>query len=191
MTASRPSIGPDKRPRGRLWRKLAGLLGFTLLIAVCAQIAIPFYPVAITMQTWAVLLAGAVLGPRWGTASVVVYIALGAAGLPVLANGAGGLAAVASASAGYLIAFPAAAFIAGCAANGGALERPASGLVILLAAHLLTLATGVGWLILSVGLDPTRAVQIGAAPYLIGAVVKSVLVLAALWVWRRIPRTSV
>jgi biotin transport system substrate-specific component len=86
MTATRPSIGPNKRPAGRPWRKLAGLLGFTLLICVCAQIAIPFYPVAITMQTWAVLLVGAVLGPRWGTASVVVYIALGGAGVPVLAN---------------------------------------------------------------------------------------------------------
>lgn len=176
----------ETRPPFSLWRSVTAVLGFTLLIAVCAQIAIPFYPVAITMQTWAVLMAGALLGARQGTASVVLYIMLGAAGLPVLANGAGGFAAVAGASAGYLIAFPAVAFIAGWAAEQGRLDRPASSFAILLAAHLLTLATGVGWLILSAGLDPARAVQVGAVPYLIGAVVKSALVLAALWGWRRI-----
>lgn len=177
------------RPTPSLWRRATAVLGFTASIALCAQIAIPFYPVAITLQTWAVLLAGAVLGARWGTASVVLYIVLAAAGLPVLANGAGGLASVAGASAGYLIGFPAAAFIAGWAAEQGRLDRPASGFAILLAAQLLTLAAGAGWLILSVGLDPARAVQVGAVPYLIGAVIKSALVLAVLWGWRRIAGT--
>lgn len=169
----------------RTLRILFAGLGFTVLIAICARISIPFYPAPITLQTWAVLLAGAVLGPRWGTTSVVAYIALAALGFPVLANGSGGFAAVTGASAGYLIAFPAAAFIAGWAAEQERLDRPLSGFCILLAAHLLTLATGVVWLILSAGLDPTRAIQVGAAPYLIGAVVKSVLVLAALWLWSR------
>lgn len=167
------------------WRILFSVLGFTVLIAICARIAIPFYPVPITLQTWAVLLGGAVLGPRWGAASVVVYIAVAALGFPVLANGSGGFAAVTGASAGYLIAFPAAAFIAGWAAEQRRLDRPLSGFCILLAAHVLTLATGVVWLILSAGLEPMRAIQVGAAPYLIGTVVKSVLVLAALWLWTR------
>lgn len=173
------------RPPSSAWRILFSVLGFTVLIAVCARIAIPFYPVPITLQTWAVLLAGAVLGPRWGTVSVVAYIALAALGFPVLANGSGGFGAVTGASAGYLIAFPAVAFIAGWAAEQGRLDRPLSGFFILLTAHVLTLVTGVVWLILSAGLDPMRAIQVGAVPYLIGAIVKSVLVLAALWLWRR------
>ena len=165
---------------------LAFVLGGAILIAVCAQIAIPFYPVPITMQTWAVLLAGAVLGARWGTTSVVLYLGLAIAGLPVLANGAGGFAAATGASAGYLIGFPAAAFIAGWGSEQGLLDRAGPGLAILLAAHALTLATGVGWLIVSVGLDPARAVEVGALPFLVGAVVKSALVLIVLRLWRRV-----
>lgn len=165
---------------------LASVASFAVLIAVCAQIAIPFYPVPITMQTWAVLLAGAMLGARGGTTSVVLYLGLAVAGLPVLANGAGGFAAATGASAGYLIGFPAAAFIAGWASEQGRLDRAGSGLVVLLAAHALTLATGVGWLIVSVGLDPVRALEVGALPFLIGAVVKSALVLVGLRVWRRV-----
>lgn len=182
MTATRRTPG--------LWRLVLATLGFTVLMTVCARIAIPFYPVAITLQTWAVLVSGAILGPRWGTASVALYLALAAAGLPVLANGGGGLAAVTGASAGYLIGFPAAAFLTGWAAEQGRLDRPLSGFVILLLAHALTLVTGVAWLIISVGLDPSRAVTVGALPYLIGAVVKSGLVLVTLWAWRRAVRRA-
>lgn len=175
-----------ERPRPALWRSLAVILAFVVLIALCARVAIPFYPVPITLQTWAVLLAGAVLGSRRGVVAILVYLAAGAAGLPVLANGAGGLAAMTGGTAGYLIAFPACAFIAGWAAEQGRLRAPVQGFAILLLAHAVTLVLGVAWLILSVGLDPGRAVEVGATPFLIGAVVKSGLVLAALWLWRRL-----
>ena len=169
-----------------VWLMMSGTVGFALLIAVAAQIAIPLYSVPMTMQTWAVLLAGAVLGPRWGVASVVLYLALAMAGLPVLANGAGGMIAATGGSAGYLMGFPAAAFLIGWAREQGGLERPLPGFAILLLAHALILACGTGWLILSIGLDPGRAVQVGATPFLIGAVVKTGLVLATLALWRRL-----
>ncbi|CAN5228150.1 biotin transporter BioY [soil metagenome] len=178
----------EARHTDPLWRSLLMILGFVGLIAMCARIAIPFYPVPITLQTGAVLLAGALSGPRRGVAAVVLYLALAAAGLPVLANGAGGLAAMTGGTAGYLIAFPACAFIAGWAAEQGRLDAVVQGFVILLIAHAVTLALGVAWLILSVGLDPARAVEVGATPFLIGAVIKSALVLATLWIWRRIRR---
>jgi len=181
MTATRDTTAFRRLP-GPI---LASVVGFSILIAVCAQIAIPFYPVPITMQTWAVLVAGAMLGSRWGTASVVFYLGLAVVGLPVLANGAGGFAAATGASAGYLIGFPAAAFIAGWAAEQGRLDRAPPGLAILLAAHAVTLATGVGWLSVSVGLDPVRAIEVGALPFLIGAMMKSALVLVVLRIWRR------
>lgn len=177
-----------ERPRPALWRSLAEILAFVVLIALCAQVAIPFYPVPITMQTWAVLVAGAVLGSRRGVVAVLVYLAAGAAGAPVLANGAGGLASVTGGTAGYLIAFPAAAFISGWAAEQGRLKAAGQGFAILLLAHAVTLILGVAWLILSVGLDPARAVEVGATPFLIGAVVKSALVLATLELWRRVRR---
>ncbi|WGM46353.1 Biotin transporter BioY2 [Brevundimonas sp. NIBR10] len=181
MTTSRSFNAPRS-----VWLMMSGTVGFALLIAVAAQIAIPLYPVPMTMQTWAVLLAGAVLGPRWGVASVVLYLALAMAGLPVLANGAGGMIAATGGSAGYLMGFPAAAFLIGWAREQGGLERPLPGFAILLLAHALILACGTGWLILSIGLDPGRAVQVGATPFLIGALVKAVLVLATLWLLRRL-----
>ncbi len=182
MTTSR-----NPSPSRTVWSRIAATVGFALLIAVAAQVAIPLYPVPMTMQTWAVLLAGAVLGPRWGVAAVVLYLALALAGLPVLSNGAGGMVAATGGSAGYLMAFPAAAFMVGWATEQGGMDRPLPGLAVLLLAHALILACGTGWLILSIGLDPGRAVQVGATPFLIGAVVKSLLVLAVLWLWRRRP----
>lgn len=179
MTTSRTASPPWD-----VWFRITATAGFTLLIAVAAQIAIPLYPVPMTMQTWAVLLAGAVLGPRWGVASVVLYLALALAGLPVLSNGSGGMVAATGGSAGYLMGFPAAAFLIGWAREQGGMERPLPGFAILLLAHALILACGTGWLILSIGLDPGRAMQVGATPFLIGAVVKSVLVLGTLWLWR-------
>ncbi len=179
MTTSRTSNSPRD-----VWLRIVATVGFVLLIAVAAQIAIPLYPLPMTMQTWAVLLAGAVLGPRWGVASVVLYLALAMAGLPVLANGAGGMIAATGGSAGYLIAFPAAAFLIGWAREQGGMDRPLPGFTVLLLAHALILACGTGWLILSIGLDSGRAVQVGATPFLIGAMVKSGLVLATLALWR-------
>ncbi|CAN5125984.1 biotin transporter BioY [soil metagenome] len=175
----------EARHSDPLWRSVLMILGFVGLIAICARIAIPFYPVPITLQTWAVLVTGALSGPRRGVGAVALYLAMAAVGLPVLANGAGGLSAVTGGTAGYLIAFPAAAFIAGWAAEQGRLGVSLQGFVILLIAHAVTLALGVAWLILSIGLDPIRAVQVGATPFLIGAVIKSGLVLATLWIWRR------
>lgn len=174
---------PGRCPAVR--RTIVATLGFALLIALAAQVSIPLYPVPMTLQTAAVLLAGGVLGARWGTAAVVLYLALAVAGLPVLADGAGGFRAASGGTAGYLIAFPAAAFVTGWAAERGWLTRVLPGMTVLVGAHLLTLALGVTWLILSVGLDPLRAVDVGATPFLIGAVLKSGLVLAALWAWRR------
>src|SRR5699024_5935376 len=67
----------------------------------------------VTLQTFAVLLAGAVLGPRLGALAVLLHLAVGLVGLPVLAGAKGGLAVLAGPSAGYLLAFPLAAFVTG------------------------------------------------------------------------------
>lgn len=154
-------------------------LVFAGLMALSARFDIPMHPVPMTMQSWAVLLAGAVLGARWGVAAVLVYLAAAAIGLPVLSDGAGGLSPFAGPTAGYLVAFPIAAGLTGAAASRGLLDRPVAGLAVLFVAHLVLLGLGAAWLARVMGLEPALAA--GFTPFLIGAAVKSGLVVASRW----------
>ncbi|MDT0202874.1 biotin transporter BioY [Nocardioides sp. AE5] len=106
MTTSRRTSTPTD---------IALISGFAALIAVAAILpAINLAgPVPITLQTFAVLLAGACLGATRGFLAVVLYIAVGAAGLPIFSNGAAGLGVLAGPTAGYLIGFPFAAALCG------------------------------------------------------------------------------
>ena len=92
---------------------LAKVFSFSILTAVAAQIAVPVQPVPFTLQTMMVLLSGAFLGSRNGAYSQFLYLAMGAAGLPVFANGTFSAAVLFGPTGGYLLAFPIAAFIAG------------------------------------------------------------------------------
>ena len=94
---------------------IALIAGFAALIAVCAILpAINVAgPVPITLQTFAVLLSGAVLGMRRGFFAALLYVAVGAAGLPIFSGGAAGLAVLTGPSAGYLVGFPLAAAACG------------------------------------------------------------------------------
>ncbi len=161
------------------------IVAFAALIAVCAQVSVPMVPVPMTLQTFAVLLAGAVLGPWRGGAAVVLYLALAALGLPVLAEGASGLEPFAGATAGYLFAFPVAAVVVGALSERPAFRRPVAGFLLMLAAHALILALGGGWLAMRIGV--ADALEYGVTPFLIGAVVKSAMAVAAAWGLRRLP----
>jgi biotin transport system substrate-specific component len=86
---------------------------FALLMAIGAQIEIPNQPVPFTLQTFFVLLAGALLGKRGAAMSMSFYLILGVSGLPVFSNGAFGLAKIAGPTGGYLLSFPIAAFAVG------------------------------------------------------------------------------
>lgn len=106
MSTRRTSNGTD----------LALIAGFAALIAVCAilpAIKVGAGLVPITLQTFAVLLAGAVLGARRGFLAVLLYVVVGAAGLPVYSGGAGGLGVLAGPTGGYLVGFPLAALLCG------------------------------------------------------------------------------
>src|SRR5438132_12743974 len=100
-------------------RQVGLVIGFSLLTALAAQIAIPIGPVPITAQTFAVLLTGALLGSRLGAMAMIAYLIEGASGLPFFAGGTGGLPHLLGPTGGYLIAFPAAAFITGAFAEQG------------------------------------------------------------------------
>lgn len=103
------------RPRRRsTTTDIALIATFAALIAVCSIIpGVSLGPAPITLQTFAVLLAGAVLGSNRGFLSVLLYLAVGAAGLPVFTGGAAGLAPFAGPTVGYLVAFPLAAWLTG------------------------------------------------------------------------------
>lgn len=94
---------------------IALIAAFAALVAACALLpAIKVAgPVPVTLQTFAVLLSGAVLGARRGFLAVLLYVVAGAAGLPVFSGGAAGLAVLTGPSAGYLVGFPLAAGLCG------------------------------------------------------------------------------
>lgn len=163
------------RPAIRFWT--LALLGSAVL-AASAQVALPMWPVPATLQTLAVLLLGALGGPRMGVAAVALYLGEAALGLPVLANGAGGPAALVGPTAGYLLGFVAAAWVAGHA--GAGIARQAA---VLTAAHLLLFVPGVTWLSTFVGWE--RAWAAGFLVFLPGTAVKTALALATLRALRR------
>src|SRR5258705_97629 len=102
------------------WTRSVGLVfAFSLFTALAAQVAIPIGPVPITGQTFAVLLTGALLGSRLGAAAIIAYLVEGACGLPFFAAGSGGLAHLLGPTGGYLVAFPAAAYITGAFSEHG------------------------------------------------------------------------
>jgi biotin transport system substrate-specific component len=159
-------------------------VAFAALMALGAQVDVPMHPVPMTMQSFAVLLAGALLGPGWGVAAVLIYLAAAAIGLPVLSEGASGTGPFTGVTAGYIFAFPVVAGLAGLAARRGLLDGWSIGTAVLIGLHGLLLALGGAWLATMIG--PAGAWTNGVQPFLIGAVVKSVLVLAALKAWRRL-----
>ncbi|MDQ3264037.1 MAG: biotin transporter BioY [Myxococcota bacterium] len=97
-------------------RDAARIVAFTALIAGCALlpgIQLPGVPVPITLQTFAIMLAATCLGPRRGPLAVLLYLALGLAGLPILSGGAHGLQTLSKPSVGYLLSWPLAAALTG------------------------------------------------------------------------------
>ena len=97
----------------RIYIRVFGVFTFTIITAFGAQIEIPNQPVPFTLQTFFVLMAGALLGKRDGAASMGLYLFLGAIGLPVFSSGAFGLARIIGPTGGYLLSFPIAAFVVG------------------------------------------------------------------------------
>ena len=103
---------------------------FTAVIAALAQLTIPVPGIPLTMQTFAVPLAGAVLGAKKGALSAFVYILLGAMGAPVFHAFQGGIGMIAGPTGGFILAFPLYAFIVGFAADKNNRLWLATGLVI-------------------------------------------------------------
>ena len=157
------------------------VVGFSLLTAAAAQVVVPlpFTPVPLTGQTFAVLLTGALLGPRLGALAMLAYLAEGAAGLPFFRGGAGGVTHFAGATAGYLLAFPAAAYVTGYLAERGWDRRFLTAAAAMALGSLVILACGWAWLALMFK-GGAEAFRLGVAPFLPGDVLKVALAAAVL-----------
>jgi biotin transport system substrate-specific component len=165
------------RPSSR-WLELPILLGFNVLLAACAQIAIDLPFVPITGQTFGVLLVAMALGRVRGTAVVMAYIVEGACGLPVFAHGRAGVAVLMGPTGGYLIGFLAAALVTGWLADKGWDKRYVTSVSAMALGTLAVFACGVAWLSWFV---PTGSLMsVGVTPFIPGAIIKITLAAAIL-----------
>ena len=168
-------------------RDVALVVAGAALTALAAQIAfiVPWTPVPYTLQTGAVLLVGTALGAVRGTLAMLLYVLVGAAGLPVFAQGSGGAEHLIGATGGYLVGFVVAAALVGWLAQKGWDRQfgTAAGLMIL--GTLVVYASGVPVLSIVLGLPPADAIEIGALVFLPWDLAK---VFAAAWLlplaWR-------
>jgi biotin transport system substrate-specific component len=167
-------------PRAGAFTNVALVVGASLLTALAAQVAIrlPWTPVEITGQTFAVLLVGATLGARRAFVAQVLYLLEGASGLPVFAGGAAGAHVFAGPTAGYLVAFPFAAALTGLLAARGWDRRFATTVAAMLLGSAVIFALGL------VGLarftTPGALLAQGLWPFVPGDAIKATLAALAL-----------
>ncbi|HEY6216347.1 MAG TPA: biotin transporter BioY [Pyrinomonadaceae bacterium] len=160
----------------------AGLvIVFSLFIAAVAQFSIQIGPVPITGQSFAVLLTGALLGPRLGAAAVIAYLIEGAIGLPFFApGGAPGLLRFFGPTGGYLVAFPAAAFVTGAFAEHGWDKRYPTAVAAMAIGSAIIFLGGWAWFSVVTNTPPVAGFKIAVLPFLAGDVIKIVLAAAVL-----------
>ena len=163
-------------------RQLALVLGGTAVLTASSYVSIPMQPVPVSLQTFAVLMVGALYGWRLGGLTVLAWLLEAAVGMPVLAGGKGGLAAFFGPTAGYLLAFPVGAMLMGwLAARGWDGAHPMRAFWAMLLCTTLILLLGGAWLGAMIG--AAKGWQLGVAPFLVGDVVKSALGAATLVLW--------
>ena len=161
-------------------RSVSLVVAFSLLTALAAQIVIPIGPVPITGQTFAVLLTGALMGSRLGAMAMIVYLIEGASGLPFFYGGHGGIAHLLGPTGGYLVAFPAAAFVTGAFAENGWDKRFSTAVVAMAVGSALILLAGWAWFAALMHAPLAAAFQVSVAPHIIGDIVKILLAAAVL-----------
>jgi biotin transport system substrate-specific component len=180
---TRTALIPTLVPNQTLVKQIGLVVGGAALTAVLAQVSIPWEPVPFTLQTLAVTLCGITLGWRLGLMSQIAYLAAGAAGLPIFANGAFGAHRLFGETAGYLWAFVLAAGLLGWLAEKGWDRKVGWTALALGLANLLILGLGMLWLSVFYGIKVAFAT--GFAPFITGAIAKSLVVVATMpFAWK-------
>ncbi|MFZ9987385.1 MAG: biotin transporter BioY [Candidatus Nanopelagicales bacterium] len=179
MAVAQPAVLADvwtDRAEGAraLARQVVLILGGAAFVGLAAQVAIPlpFTPVPLTLQTFAVLLAGAALGSLRGILAMSLYAVAGVVGVPWFAEGSSGFAL---ASFGYILGFIVAAGIVGRIAEHGATHSAWRTAGLMIIGNLAIYSVGVTWLKYAIDSTWVTALQLGVVPFLIGDAVKIAL----------------
>jgi biotin transport system substrate-specific component len=198
MQSAIPSQLGLTHPSGSLQESLAGktllVVGATAFVAVCAHISLPlpFTPVPLTLQNFAVILVGMALGPIAGFSAMVLYLAEGALGLPVFtpSGGPAGVAHLLGPNGGFLFSYPLAAATAGWAVRAlqPITSRFRSALVAATAATLPIFLLGAGWLAYYAHHSISATWSLAVAPFIPGEIIKitaAAAILSSLQRWRQ------
>ena len=161
-------------------RSVSLVFSFSLLTALAAQIVIPIGPVPITGQTFAVLLTGALLGSRLGAMAMIIYLIEGASGLPFFYGGTSGIGHILGQTGGYLVAFPAAAFITGAFAEQGWDKRFVNAVGAMVIGSLVIVLAGWAWFSYVTHTALKTAFLVSVLPVIPGDIIKILLAAAAL-----------
>ena len=193
VTQPRATLVDVLLPRQHSWVFDAALVVvFSAFVGLTAQVAIPLWPVPLTLTTLGVLFTGAVLGSKRGALALLLYLAEGAVGLPVFAGGAGGVACALGPTGGYLVGFVVAAGVVGLLAERGWDRRPIWAALAMVVGNLIIYVFGVTWLAVFLGDLGTALVQ-GMLIFIPGDLVKIVVATLALlagWALVRRRRTE-
>ena len=164
---------PTDAARARMY-DLMLIVGGSLFVAVCAQVAIPTGAIPMTLQTFAVMVVGALLGSKRGAAALALYLAEGAVGLPVFAGFHAGMPLLSS---GYIVGFIPAAFVIGSLAERGWDRRLWTNFAAMLLGNAIVFAFGLAWLYAittvlsgsfqSVEISSGDVLAVGLMPYII------------------------
>lgn len=152
------------------------VVGAAALTALAAQWYIPLWPVPVTGQTLVILLGGAALGWKAGAAAQVLYLAMGAVGLPVFSEASSGVDVLwgpAATTAGYLFAFPVAAALVGWLAERRHDRRFWTMVAAFAAGSAVIYLGGMIGLMAVLGVGPSEAFALGVWPFLVGDALKA------------------
>jgi len=164
----------DRAQSPAWWMEAALVVGASCFVALCARVTVPlpFTPVPLTLQNFAVLLVGLALGSRRGFAALALYLAEGAFGLPVFnPTGLGGIAQLLGPTGGYLMAYPLVAFVSGFIAERGSKSFRRYAVAAALG-EVLLFAGGLAWLSVWTHGSWWQAAHFGLYPFVFAEVVK-------------------
>ncbi len=145
------------------------------LTAVGAYIYVPIGPVPIILATLFAILSGLLLGSRWGSASMALYLLVGAIGLPVFAGGKGGFVHFMGPTGGYLFGYLVAAWVTGFISERSR-GTMIPDIIAVVAGSLALYAMGVPWLKVVTHMSWTKALMVGVLPFLIGDAIKACVI---------------
>jgi len=155
-----------------LVRQVGLVIGFSLLTALAAQVVIPIGPIPVTGQTFAVLLIGALLGSRLGAMAMIAYLIEGASGLPFFQSGHFGLLYLMGPTEGYLIAFPAAAYVTGAFAEHGWDRRFLTAAAAMAIGSAIIMLSGWAWFSVVMRTSPLTTLYATVIKFIPGDIIK-------------------